>query len=153
MTENTIRKTITINAPVEKVWAAIGDPAEFGKWFGVDASGQQFEPGKVVAMKITDPPEYAGTEFTVSVVDVVPPRLLSFRWHPGEPEPGQNLEDEPTTLIEFALEPEGAGTRLTVTESGFEAIPAGRRAAAFRSNEEGWSIQVQRVRDYVEKAA
>ena len=145
-----IRKQVSMRAPIERVWRAISDAQEFGKWFGVDTTGQRFEAGKVASMKVTDPPEYAGMEFTVSVVEVVPPRLLSFRWHPGQPEPGEDLSAEPTTLIEFGLERDGDGTRLTITESGFEGIPEHRRAAAFRSNEEGWTVQAGRVREYVD---
>jgi hypothetical protein len=36
-----------------------------------------------------------------------------------------------------------------VTESGFENIPAERRAEAFRMNEGGWAIQVNNVNEYV----
>jgi len=54
------------------------------------------------------------------------------------------------TLIEFELEEVDGGTKLTVTESGFDNIPLARRAEAFRMNSEGWGIQVENVRKYVE---
>jgi precorrin-6A/cobalt-precorrin-6A reductase len=41
------------------------------------------------------------------------------------------------------------GTLLTVTESGVEAIPGGRRAEAFRMNERGWGIQMSNIQDFV----
>ena len=150
MTEDTIRKTITINAPPERVWDAIGNANDFGAWFGCDFANATFEPGKTVTATITDPPEHAGTSFPVSVVDMDRPRLFSFRWHAYEPEPGADPATQPTTLIEFVLEPQGNGTRLTITESGFERIPADKRANAFRSNDEGWGIQAQRIRAYAE---
>ena len=39
---------------------------------------------------------------------------------------------------------------LTITESGFEAIPQARRGPAFEANGEGWAIQTTLVRKYIE---
>src|SRR3546814_9238047 len=58
---------------------------------------------------------------------MVPERLFSFTWHPYAIGPGVDYADEPPTLVEFRLEPRGDGTLLTVTESGFDRIPAHRR--------------------------
>jgi uncharacterized protein YndB with AHSA1/START domain len=144
-----IEKRISINAPRERVWAAISAATEFGAWFGADFGGAEFVAGSTIEATITDPPEYAGTKFPITVVAMEPPRLFSFRWHPYEVDSGADLSSEPTTLIEFVLEPEGSGTRLTVTESGFHAVPADRRSLAFRMNEEGWAQQVIRVKEHV----
>src|SRR5690606_15104815 len=54
---------------------------------------------------------------------------------------------------EFRLEPTAEGTRLTVTESGFEAIPNPRRLEVLRGNTEGRNIPGQNIADYVEQAA
>ena len=37
------------------------------------------------------------------------------------------------------------GTRLTVVESGFNAIPAHRRDEAFRMNQAGWEGQIANI--------
>ena len=39
---------------------------------------------------------------------------------------------------------------LTITESGFEAIPEARRGPSFEVNSEGWAIQTTLVRKYIE---
>jgi hypothetical protein len=39
--------------------------------------------------------------------------------------------------------------RLRIVESGFEAIPAERRASAFAANSEGWAAQTELVRKYL----
>lgn len=145
---DTITKQVTINAPIDRTWEAVGHAAAFGAWFGIDFAGQEFEPGKTLTAMITDPPEYAGVAFPITVVAVEPPRRLAFRWHPNDPAPEN--PDEPTTLIEFVLETAGEGTLLTVIESGFDSIPEEKRADAFRQNTEGWEQQVERVRAYVE---
>jgi hypothetical protein len=42
---------------------------------------------------------------------------------------------------------------LTITESGFDRIPLARRAEAFLANDEGWSMMVRAIGDYLAKAA
>ena len=81
---------------------------------------------------------------------MVPERLFSFTWHPYAVEPGVDYAGEPPTLVEFRLEPRGEGTLLTVTESGFDRIPAHRRDEAFRMNDGGWTQQMQNIKRHVE---
>jgi uncharacterized protein YndB with AHSA1/START domain len=145
-----IEKTVSLQAPVERVWRALSVAEEFGQWFGLDAAGETFAAGRSAHMKIAEPADYAGRDFTIEVVALEPPRLFSFRWHPCALDPGVDYSSEPMTLVEFFLEPRDNGTLLTVTETGFDAIPAGRRATAFRMNEGGWAEQVQRIRRYVD---
>jgi hypothetical protein len=64
-------------------------------------------------------------------------------------DPKVDYSGEPTTLVEFRLEDAPGGTLLTITESGFEGVPAHRRAVAFRSNDEGWGIQLENIAKHV----
>jgi uncharacterized protein YndB with AHSA1/START domain len=144
-----IEKQVTINAPIERVWRAISEPEQFAAWFGLDATGARFVPGSPATMTLTSPSEYAGTSFTIDIVSVEAGRLFAFRWHPYALDKDVDYSAEPTTLVEFFLEPAGDGTLLTVTESGFNAIPEHRRAVAFQMNDGGWTEQVQRIRRYV----
>jgi uncharacterized protein YndB with AHSA1/START domain len=82
-----------------------------------------------------------------------PERLFSFNWHPYAKNPNVDYSSEPPTLVEFTLEKAAGGTRLRVVESGFDKIPASRRAEAFRMNDGGWSAQMQNIADYVQQAA
>jgi uncharacterized protein YndB with AHSA1/START domain len=80
-----------------------------------------------------------------------PERLFSFTWHPYAVDPDADYSAEPPTLVEFKLEPTPAGgTMLTVVESGFSKIPAGRRAEAFRMNEGGWAEQMKNIAAHVD---
>jgi hypothetical protein len=45
------------------------------------------------------------------------------------------------------------GTRLTVTESGFDQIPISRRAKAYRENDEGWSGQFENLSRYLGRSS
>jgi uncharacterized protein YndB with AHSA1/START domain len=143
-----VRKEVTINAPRSRVWRAVSVPREFGAWFKVDMTGVTFEAGKPVHAKMTYP-GYEGQPFDMVVEHIEPERLFSFRWHPYAGEPDYDYSNEPMTLVEFVLEDVAGGTRLLVTESGFDDLPLGRRAESFRMNAEGWAIQVQNVADYV----
>ena len=49
----------------------------------------------------------------------------------------------------FELEESAGGTTLTVVESGFNRIPAARRAKAFEMNDQGWSGQMKLIEKYV----
>ena len=59
---------------------------------------------------------------------------------------------EPSTLVLFELEEVPGGTLLTVTESGFDGIPAERRAEAYRGNEQGWEAQMRAIAGHVGQA-
>lgn len=142
-----IQKTILLRAPRARVWRALTDAEEFGAWFRVKLEGG-FAVGKRVRGKITYPGyEHLAMDVTVERMDEL--RLFSFRWHPAAVDPKVDYSTEPTTLVEFSLEEVAGGTRLTVAESGFDRIPPGRRAEAFRMNSEGWDIQVQNIQRHV----
>ena len=91
---------------------------------------------------------HAGTAFEVFVERVEPMDLLAFRWHPYTVGPAEDSA-EPTTLVVFELEAAPEGTVLTITESGFDAIPLARRAEAFASNEQGWEAQLTLIDKYL----
>ena len=53
--------------------------------------------------------------------------------------------------MEFRLEKTANGTLLTVTETGFDWLPADRRLEAFRRNEGGWAEQMKNMGAYLAK--
>ncbi|MBK5188412.1 MAG: SRPBCC domain-containing protein [Gemmatimonadaceae bacterium] len=79
-----------------------------------------------------------------------PQHYFSFRWHPHAIEAGHDYSKEPTTLVEFTLNEVDNGTRLTIVESGFEALPESRRAKAFTGVERGWEQQTHRIAKYLQ---
>lgn len=92
---------------------------------------------------------YEGTAFDIAIEQMEPERLFSFRWHPGAIDPGVDYSVEPTTLVVFILEQVPDGVLLTITESGFDRIPLARRAKAFTQNEQGWSMVVKLIEEYL----
>jgi uncharacterized protein YndB with AHSA1/START domain len=158
MTADRIVKSVFLKASLTRVWRALTDSTEFGAWFGIRFDGP-FEAGKPVS-GVLEPtkvnPEiasqqepYRGLRFEIVVDRIEPQRLFSYRWHPCAIEPDKDYSEEPMTLVEFVLEEVTGGVQLTVTESGFDRIPLGRRATAFESNEGGWAAVVTLIADYV----
>ena len=145
-----IEKHLQLKAPVSRVWRALTDYREFGTWFCVKLAGP-FVPGKEAVGQITYP-GFEHVTWRAVVQRIVPERLFSFNWHPYAVEPGVDYSAEAQTLIEFRLEPSGDGTLLILTESGFDGIPAGRRAEAFRMNDNGWTQQMENIRRHVEES-
>ena len=144
---NQIKKQVDLKAPIERVWQAISDYKEFGQWFRVRLDGP-FEQGAEQTGQITYP-GYEHIGWKVRVTAVEPPRRLAFEWPHADDK--QNVrEDWPWMTVEFRLEPHGDGTRVTVTESGFDAMPANVRDNNYRQNEQGWEEQMRNVAAHVD---
>jgi uncharacterized protein YndB with AHSA1/START domain len=142
-----IDKSVALAVPVERVWRALTDHVEFGTWFRVHLD-QPFASGAMSTGHMTYP-GHEGLPWLARVERMEPQRLFAFRWFHSQPgqKPGA---DDPTTLVEFRLEPAaGGGTLLTISESGFEALGDARGAEVMRGNTEGWNIQSQNLSRHV----
>src|SRR5688572_27188429 len=146
-TTDRIEKQVVLDASRARVWRAITDVAQFNAWFGVQL-GQPFTPGAEVSGQITIK-AYAHVTMSIWIETMEPERFFSFRWHPYAVEPGVDYSAEPTTLVSFTLDEVPEGTRLTIVESGFDAIPASRRAEAFSMNDQGWTGQAENIRKFL----
>lgn len=142
-----IEKEIVLKAPRSRVWRALSNAEQFGSWFGCTLEGA-FVPGKPILGRVT----HAGFEHMMMelfIDRIEPERYFSYRWHPYAVDPKVDYSGEPTTLVEFHLEEIAGGTRLRVVESGFDKVPAARRAEAFRMNTHGWEMQMASIERYV----
>ena len=143
-----IERKILLKAPRSRVWRALSNAKEFGDWFGVDFTGETFAEGKLVKGRVTYP-GYEHLLMEIIIERLIPERLLSWRWHPAAVDPAVDYSQEPTTLVVFELEEGDGGVLLSVVESGFDEIPAARRAAAFRMNGSGWDAQMKNIEKHV----
>lgn len=142
-----IEKEIVVQAPRAKVWRALTDFKEFGKWFQAEMK-DPFVAGAPSKGRITHP-GYEHLIIEVQVERMEPEHLFSWRWHPYAVDPKHDYSSEPTTLVVFELDEIPEGTRLKLTESGFDRIPLARRSEAFRMNSNGWAQQVHNIARYV----
>lgn len=145
---NCIEKRIQLTATPVRVWRALTDYEEFGEWFRVNLAAP-FVPGEPSHGKITYP-GYEHLTMEIVVRKMEPERLFSYHWHPYAVDPNVDYSEELPTLVEFTLQPVAGGTLLTVTESGFDALPAARRVEAFRMHDEGWAEQMNNIEQYIQ---
>jgi uncharacterized protein YndB with AHSA1/START domain len=142
-----IEKQMELKAPVARVWRALTDYREFGEWFRVKIDAP-FVAGEVSRGHITYP-GYEHLKWEAVVKAIEPEGLFSFTWHPYAVDPKMDYSQEAQTLVEFRLQKTAEGTLLTVTETGFDKIPASRKAEAFMRNEGGWAEQMKNIERHV----
>lgn len=134
----TVRRTIRIAAPVEKVWAAVTQPEHISSWFGKAA----FDGAGVGARGTLTFDDYGSIPLRIEALDE--PRLVSYRW--SNDDASKQLPedvDERSTVFTFTLEPFSGGTQLTVVESGFDATSD--PIANMASHREGWAVELDKL--------
>jgi uncharacterized protein YndB with AHSA1/START domain len=138
-----IERTVEIAHPPATVWAALTTAEGLSAWFGHEAT-IDLRPGGSAQMRFDN-----GSTVVMRVERVEEPTLFSYTWQIyGLPE-----EDPRRTYVEFTLEPAGAGTRLTVVESGFAQLPDDAYRAAYHANTQGWASELGELVDYLDAAA
>ncbi|MGQ0845375.1 MAG: SRPBCC domain-containing protein [Sporichthyaceae bacterium] len=135
-----IARTVEIAAPPARVWAAITTAEGLAAWFG-DTASIDLRPGGAMAMTFGE-----SHTATMRVEHVDPPTTFAFTWSAFD-----TPEDDPRrTFVEFTLEPLGAGTRLTVVETGFAQLPDAIHKAAYDSHTEGWQREIDELVAYAQ---
>lgn len=147
MSTDRIEKRLEVSATPARVWRALSDATEFGKWFGVTFDRPFAVGGTVTGQLTMKGLEHVALEFKIERME--PERLFAYRWHPAAIDTKHDYSAEPMTLVEFRLEETATGTTIHITESGFDALPSSRRADAFRMNEGGWTSQGKKLVAYV----
>jgi uncharacterized protein YndB with AHSA1/START domain len=142
-----IDKQFHVKATRDRVWRAISDAEQFGTWFGMTFDAP-FTPGGTILGRLTMP-GYEHLMLEMQVESIEPESYFAYRWHPYAIDPAIDYSAEPTTLVEFRLRETAEGTEITITESGFDKLPASRRAEAFRMNTAGWEGQSRKLVSYV----
>jgi len=153
MTKDSIHKRTVLHAPLERVWSAITDSAQLGRWFGSEFDGP-FVAGQSVGARMVPTEadaegaerqqQYAGQPWTAHVVTIDPMRTFAFQWNADD-------QSEVLTTVTFELEAVDEGTALTITETGFDAVPAERRARIIESNTQGWDAQARFLAAFLEQ--
>ncbi|RRR96853.1 SRPBCC domain-containing protein [Glycomyces terrestris] len=145
-----IEREIRIEAAPAVVFEVVSSPEHLKQWWADEA---EFAPVAGDSGRIgfhQDGGAVAWERFTV--VDAQPPRLFSFRWTHAD---GEEAAPGNSFLVVFELEPEGAGTILRMTETGFrergwsEAVAAQHHA----DHVSGWDFFLPRLPAVAEKAA
>jgi uncharacterized protein YndB with AHSA1/START domain len=139
-----IERTLQLAHPPERVWAALTTAEGLGTWFGQRAE---------VDLRVGGQAKLAwdsGDTATLTIERLEPPRVFAYTWRVyGLPE-----DDPRRTYVEFTLEPTGAGTTLSVVESGFAQLPDGEvHKVAYSGNIEGWTSELGELVAYLDGQA
>lgn len=127
MEKLSVERSIWINAPRERVWQAVTDPAQIQQWFAPTTTFKQV--GNRISIRVGE------MEMEVAEIEVIdPPHRLTTR----------SLM-EPALSTTYLLAEENGGTRFTVIDTGFEALAPDARQARAGQNGKGWEMALQNL--------
>lgn len=148
--QDAVVSEIQIAAPPERVFRALSDAGELGRWFGSPDCPVKFwkmdarvggrysyatEKGSVVVNGVSE------FECHGEILECDPPRLLVYTWI-------GNWHDQPgaKTVVRWELTPKASGTHVRVTHSGLSSLPVAREDYTG-----GWPGVVEQLKNFVEE--
>jgi uncharacterized protein YndB with AHSA1/START domain len=135
-----IERTVELDHPPDKVWAALTTAEGLGTWFGDAGARIDLRPGGAAEMTWS-----GGYTVHMRVERVEEPSVFGYTWQvKGLPE-----DDPRRTYVEFTLEPAGAGTRLTVVETGFAQLPGDVYGEEYQGHVSGWRSELDELASYL----
>lgn len=136
------RRLELVQSP-ERVWAALTTAEGLGTWFGNTAQ---------VDLRVGGQAKLAwdsGDTATLTIERLEPPRVFAYTW----PIYGLPESDPRRTYVEFTLEPAGAGTTLTMVETGFGQTSEAEHKVAWPGNNTGWTNELGELVAYLDGQA
>ena len=145
MEYGSIERELHIDASPDVVFEVVSRPEHIKDWWGADTA---IEPSAGSSGELV----WEGGTAAITVVDVQPPRLFSFRW---THEAGQEATPDNSLLVTFELEPSGDGTLLRLTETGFRerGWELAQLEKAYQEHVVGWDRFVPRIGEVAERVA
>jgi uncharacterized protein YndB with AHSA1/START domain len=140
MPDISTNQSITIAAPIERVWKALTTPDLIKQWFfGVDTETDWRKGSPIVHRG-----EYQGRPYEDRgvILDIEPPsRLIHSHWSPvsGLPDAPENHE-----VVAWELSERDGGTELTISESNLAS------EEAKRTSEESWRMVLGNLKGLLE---
>ena len=133
--------SIFIAAPRSRVWQAVTEPNQLEQWF-VPGS-----PWEIPSLEVGAPVNFyfAGTDKQEAVIEVVD-ALSQFRlrWSEHESHP------ETIMVTTFTLADENEGTRITIHEAAFKALPDGLNHEQVKHEDNGTLIMTANLKAFIE---
>lgn len=140
-----VRRTIHIGAPREKVWRTVTEPELISQWFGrITLTG-----AGVGAQGTMSWPDQADVPIRVEASE--PPAMVSYRWCNEDGPLPATVDEERSTVFTFTLDEVPGGTLLTVVESGFEMT--GDPAGNMDNHRDGWDGELDKLVALLERSS
>jgi uncharacterized protein YndB with AHSA1/START domain len=139
-----VERSIWIKAPRERVWRAITDPEQIQQWFSPGSPWRLTTLQVGGQLSVYDPE--TDTDSHIEMIELVdPPHQFRTRSVPQPPE-------TPQTTI-WTLAEEKGGTRLTITNAGYELVAADVRHPTMEQNAFGFGMMLENLQAFVEGAS
>jgi uncharacterized protein YndB with AHSA1/START domain len=129
-----IEITKRIDAPVERVFAALTDAEELGQWFASSAESDPRTGGDYV-LRFEFEDESRNHTYSGQYEEVVPGERVRYPWN------GQFGD----TVVEFAARPVDGATEVAMTHSGWSEAAAEAR----QLHEQGWMFFLDNLERYL----
>jgi uncharacterized protein YndB with AHSA1/START domain len=136
-----VERSVLINAPRQRVWQAITDPAQLEQWYAPGC------PWEIPALQVGATVKFHNTDTDIqlaTIEDLEPLHRFTLRWELDPAHPGITL------LNSFLLEEENGNTRVTVSQAGYESLPDGMREEQLRQDADAYTAIAESLKSYVE---
>lgn len=133
-------KSIVINAAPERVWRALTDPAEVKQYMWGSEVVTDWKQGSPIVYR----GEWEGKPFEDkgTILEIDPPRWLKTSYF--SPLSGKEDKPENYNIVSYRVEKEGAGSKLTVTQTNNPSEKAKTRA------EGNWGMVLEAIKKMIE---
>lgn len=138
-----VERSIWIAAPRERAWHAVTEPEHLDQWY---AAYYRWDiPSLQVGTTVKFYNKDDDTDVQIATIEIFdPPRQFTLRWQPDKQYPAMTL------VTTFMLEEENGGTRVTISESGYEAIPDDERQQWFDATANGYTMSMENLKAHLE---
>ncbi|MEP7168072.1 MAG: SRPBCC domain-containing protein [Bacteroidota bacterium] len=144
-----VKNSITINAPLSKVWDALVNPEQTKKYMFGCETVSDWKPGSPLLWRGS----YEGKEMVFvkgNIVKIEPEKLLAYTTI----DPNSTIADIPENYltVTYNLEAQNGQTILTVTQGNYATVADGdkRYKEAF-NNGEGWNPILVEIKKLLEE--
>jgi uncharacterized protein YndB with AHSA1/START domain len=135
------KSSITINAPINKVWQALTDPAMIKEYLFGTTTITDWKKGSPISYE----GEWEGKKYKDkgTIIDIVPEKLLHTTYWSSM----GGKEDKPENYnnVIYELEPRNAQTIITISQDNIE------NEAQLEHMKQNWSIVLEGMKKLLEK--
>lgn len=137
-----VERSVLIDAPRQRVWQAITDPAQLEQWYAPGCPWEipSLQAGATVKFHNTD------ADIQLATIEAVEPlKEFTLRWQLDPAHPGITL------LNSFLLDEVDGNTRVTVSQEGYASLPDGMREEQLRQDADAYTAIVESLKSFLER--